>query len=341
MSRLLKISAIIVNWNGMKFLPTCLDSLAKQSYKNLEIIVVDCVSKDNSVPWIVRNYPKVKIISLQKDPGPAAAINLATRGAKGEYTLILNNDVILPENLIEKMAKELSKDENCVVTPVELDWKGNYIHSGIPDHTIGIYLYPFIKIKGDMPFYPSTACCMTTKEIMSKFPLNESFFLYEDTEWGIRLHLSQIKIKALKDIYFLHKVAGTSSELSVKQSFYMGKVRFATYYICLSLLGMLCITPILMLDFMRHILRYIKRKKIKSLVAYLGGWKDFIVNFETHSKNRKTVQGQKMISDWALFKIMLRSINYEENAKREWMNNNKNETFCLSEIKSIKEEVVC
>ena len=150
-----KVSAIVVNWNGMEFLPTCLDSIFKQDYNNIEVIVVDCASRDESVSWIVENYPKTKVIALQKDPGPPAAINLAAREAKGEYILILNNDVILPEDLIEKMAKELRTDKNCVINPVELNWEGRYVRSGIPDLLFGRYLSYFIKVKGDSPFYPS------------------------------------------------------------------------------------------------------------------------------------------------------------------------------------------
>lgn len=52
--------SIIVNWNGLHLLSDCLGSLAKISYKNTEIIFVDNASKDESVSYVKKHYPKNK-----------------------------------------------------------------------------------------------------------------------------------------------------------------------------------------------------------------------------------------------------------------------------------------
>ncbi len=254
------VSAIVVNWNGMQFLPTCLDSVFKQSYKNIEVIVVDCASKDESVEFIRKNFPLTKIIELKEDKGPPYAINLAARQAEGDYILILNNDVILPEDMLSKLVKEMDVDENCAINPVELDWKDEYFKSGCIEPWISSFLSKFFKVKGNTTFYPSTACCLASKKILLENPLNEKLFLYEDTEWGWRLQLKQIKIKVLPDAYFIHKNQGTVSK-SRKLAFILGKLPITTQFVCFKFFTFLTVFPLtLILYYLSplRILRYLK-----------------------------------------------------------------------------------
>jgi cellulose synthase/poly-beta-1,6-N-acetylglucosamine synthase-like glycosyltransferase len=59
-----KVSIIVVNWNGERFLKDCLRALLSQSYTNCEIILVDNGSFDNSVRFARENFPEVKIVAL-------------------------------------------------------------------------------------------------------------------------------------------------------------------------------------------------------------------------------------------------------------------------------------
>jgi hypothetical protein len=87
-----EISVVIPNWNGKKFLKTCLDSLRSQSFKDFEIILVDNGSKDESVKFVEENYPEVEIIALKENTGFAKAVNIGIRNAKGNLVALLNND---------------------------------------------------------------------------------------------------------------------------------------------------------------------------------------------------------------------------------------------------------
>ena len=73
------VPVIIVNWNGKQFLPECLDALYIQTLKTLEIVLVDNGSRDGSVEFVRRNYPEIRVISLPRNLGFAAANNLALR----------------------------------------------------------------------------------------------------------------------------------------------------------------------------------------------------------------------------------------------------------------------
>ncbi|MBI5671224.1 MAG: glycosyltransferase family 2 protein [Chloroflexi bacterium] len=86
------LSVIIPNWNGARFLPTCLDALARQTYTSLEVIVVDNASHDGSPALIREQYPDVKLVELPENKGFTGACNAGIEAAQGEFVALLNND---------------------------------------------------------------------------------------------------------------------------------------------------------------------------------------------------------------------------------------------------------
>ncbi|MCK4223698.1 MAG: glycosyltransferase family 2 protein [candidate division Zixibacteria bacterium] len=329
------VSAIVVNWNGMQFLPTCLDSVFKQSYKNIEVIVVDCASKDESVEFIRKNFPLTKIIELKEDKGPPYAINLAARQAEGDYILILNNDVILPEDMLSVLVKEMKKDENCVINPVELSWEREYRQAGCTGPWISHQLYKRFKQPGQVPSYPSTACCLVSKGVLKRIPLNENLFIYEDTEWGWRLHLKGIKLKVLLSASFLHKCEGTIIGDSPKSAFIYGRTPLATLFICFKWPTLSILLPFLLINY------YLNPKRIgyllvkRRLVPFLKGFFSFFEKLPLFIQDRKKVQKNRKINDLELLKIIIGSFDFQKNAKKKWDILNKK-----SEPKDTKEQRV-
>ena len=57
-----RVSIIIPNWNGLKLLRPCLDSLRQQTFTDLEVIVADNASTDGSVEALQREYPEVRVL---------------------------------------------------------------------------------------------------------------------------------------------------------------------------------------------------------------------------------------------------------------------------------------
>ena len=86
-----RISVIIPNWNGAHHLPTCLDSLAAQTFAEHEVIVVDNASQDESLDVLAR-YPSVRVLALDENRGFTGACNAGFRAAVGEIQALLNND---------------------------------------------------------------------------------------------------------------------------------------------------------------------------------------------------------------------------------------------------------
>ena len=96
----IQLSIIIVNYNGLKHLKTCFDSI-DQNLKGIshEVILVDNNSSDTSCQYLEENYPDIRLIKSKENIGFGAGNNLGVSKAKGEAILLLNNDTILLDQL--------------------------------------------------------------------------------------------------------------------------------------------------------------------------------------------------------------------------------------------------
>jgi len=92
------ISVIIPNWNGARLLPTCLDSLRRQSYAEREIIVVDNASTDGSLELLARDYADVRVLVLPSNRGFTGACNTGIQASHGEFIALLNSDTEVDEH---------------------------------------------------------------------------------------------------------------------------------------------------------------------------------------------------------------------------------------------------
>lgn len=86
------VSVVIPNWNGAHFLPGCLDSLRRQDYAPLEILVADNASSDGSRDLLATQYPDVRLVALPENRGFTGACNAGMTAARGEIVVLLNND---------------------------------------------------------------------------------------------------------------------------------------------------------------------------------------------------------------------------------------------------------
>lgn len=115
-SALPAVSVIIVNWNGLKYLETCLRSLESLDYPadRLEVIVVDNNSSDGSVQYIQENFPRVVLSLLDGNYGFCAPNNDGASIAKGEYLVFLNNDTEVTPGWLRALVQPALEDSEVV-----------------------------------------------------------------------------------------------------------------------------------------------------------------------------------------------------------------------------------
>ena len=101
-----KVSVIIPVYNSSKYIKECIESVINQTYKNLEIIVIDDRSTDNSVEIIKSIKDKrIKLIEQEKNMGVAIARNKGIKASNGDYICFLDSDDYWYKNKIEKQIK--------------------------------------------------------------------------------------------------------------------------------------------------------------------------------------------------------------------------------------------
>ena len=104
-----RVSVIIVNWNGAGILPQCLASLARQTYTDFEIIVVDNGSIDGSVDQLEKRWPEIRVKRLKENLGFAKANNLGGHLARGLWLALLNSDAFPEPGWLKELVQASEK----------------------------------------------------------------------------------------------------------------------------------------------------------------------------------------------------------------------------------------
>lgn len=140
----MKISVVVTNWNGLKLLKKNLETIIKNSPEADEIILADDASEDKSIAYAKKLksiYPKLKIITHNKNIGFGANSNDAVNKSSGELVVLLNNDILPHPNYISNSLKHFSDPNVFGVGFAEVgheNWARFFWKNGYLQHEPGI-----------------------------------------------------------------------------------------------------------------------------------------------------------------------------------------------------------
>ena len=106
------VSLVMLNYNGLDFLKQTVPALLRLSYPDIEIIVVDNDSRDESVAFLNR-FKQIKLISQKTNIGYSAGKNSGVKSAMGDYVLLLDNDILIRENVDFLKLIKVCVDQNA------------------------------------------------------------------------------------------------------------------------------------------------------------------------------------------------------------------------------------
>jgi glycosyltransferase involved in cell wall biosynthesis len=226
------VSICIPAFNAEKFLCETLESVFNQSYANLEIIVVDDGSTDNTA-FVAQRFEEKKVrYFYQENKGAAAARNVAFSKSTGKYIKFLDADDLLESNCIERQANRLFENNNCIasgkwgrfynenasdfaVTEEDKLWKDldpldwiitSLLETGANMMQPGIFLIP--------------------RAIAQKAgPWNEQLSLIDDFEYMVRVFLASERILFCEDAILKYRscmsdhLSGKISEAHMQSAF--------------------------------------------------------------------------------------------------------------------------
>ena len=118
------VSIIVINFNGSKYVRKCVNSIFESKTPNLEVIVVDNGSSDDSVV-ILNTFKQIKnstlkIIALKKNHGPSYARNQGVKIARGKYIGFLDNDTIVDKEWARESINAFEKNNRLGVIQCKL-----------------------------------------------------------------------------------------------------------------------------------------------------------------------------------------------------------------------------
>jgi GT2 family glycosyltransferase len=314
-----KISIIIPNWNGKKFLDTCLESLYKQTYKDFDIIIVDNGSEDGSVEFIKNNFPNIKVLSFSCNKGFAAAVNYGIREADGDYVFLLNNDTEIDEQCLKALTNAADKSEASIFACKMLDFFNRKIISDAGD-CYSIYGYATqrgnCQIDGgqfDKHEYIFSACAgaaLYKKELFQKIGyFDEDFFAYlEDIDLGFRSQLAGYVCEFIPEAKVFHIEGGTSRNLN---DFSFGySLRNNLFVLAKNMpLGLLFLfSPFILSYQIRNLIISLENRKFK---IFIKSYQEFFFSFLGLLKKRREFRSSIKVSDKYILKILYKKYPYK------------------------------
>jgi GT2 family glycosyltransferase len=231
------ISIIIVNYNGLNYLDSCLSALNTQTYlrKNYEIIVVDNGSTDRSIDFLAEHYPAVVVLRNQVNEGFAKPNNQAAKIAKGEFLVLLNNDMVVSAEWLEALISTQQRTSAECVGGTILNHDGSaidFIGGSIDRFGYG-YQYSHGESAQSIDrqraeqeiFYACGGAMLINKRVyLAIGGLDEDFYLYyEDTDLGWRLWLLGYRVVLSPQAVSFHKHNGTAKKFSWSQIAFFGE----------------------------------------------------------------------------------------------------------------------
>lgn len=184
------VSVIIPTYNRVHTLPTAIDSVLKQTYENLELIVMDDGSEDGTEQY-VRNIadPRIRYQKSETNMGPSAARNSGARLAAGEYLAFQDSDdEWMPDKLEKEMDRMLEEEETTMVyCEFGLYLDGKFLIC-VPPRDI-----PYQEKQGELfsyfllyPLISTQTMVVKKDEFIKEKGFNEELKAYEDFEFTLR-----------------------------------------------------------------------------------------------------------------------------------------------------------
>ena len=221
----MKISVIILNWNGKKFLKECLDSLAMQTYRDFETVLVDNGSTDGSAEYVRDSYPWVRLIALHENTGFTEGNNLGLAACDGEYIVTLNNDTKVAPDLLAELVRPVDGDIRIGMAaakmrnyyqPERIDAAGLKIGTNGLGYNIGVGETDAGQYDGAAVFGPCGGAALYRRAMLDEvgFFDPDFFAYYEDFDLAWRGRLAGWACVAAPGAVVYHVHSATSGEWS-------------------------------------------------------------------------------------------------------------------------------
>ena len=216
-----KVSYIIITWNGLSFMQGLLASMSKQLQRDdIEVLIVDNHSTDGTLEFLSREYPSLHPICLPENKGVAYARNIALKQAKGRYLFIVDNDIRITDEAVEGMEHYLDSHPDVGICGCRLlSADGEVQDSCKPYPGIRAKLRSVLRpnapsvyrkqMQGTEPFEPVYligACQMIRREVYEAIGVLDEVIFYgpEDCDYCLRARQNGWRVMYVPTLTMVH-----------------------------------------------------------------------------------------------------------------------------------------
>lgn len=313
------VSVVVLNYNGLNDLKECLDSLYNLIYKNIELILVDNNSQDESVEFVKKNYNKVKIIQLDKNYGFAQGNNLGIVHTIGDYIVLLNMDTVVDKNWLSELVKVAEKSKKIVIVGSKIyyydnkkiiDFAGSSCDRYGKTNPIGIKREDseLLNIQ-TRAFFVCGASLLFKRELYKKINLFDPtyFAYYDDVDFCWRAWISGYEVIYAPKSFIYHKIGRVIKNMWII-SYLTERNKFRTLLKNYEIKSLVKILPGYFIKRLKRIYRSknnntnIPRSRLFIIYYKSIFWN--IIHIRSLIKNRRIVQANRIRKDQFLFQLM-------------------------------------
>ena len=318
------ISIVIANYNGEKYLRTCLTSLLKSSIKKYEVIVIDNNSTDTSLK-IVKEFQKkdsrIKILKNKVNIGVPASRNIAIQQCRGEIVILLDNDTQVKKDSLEQLIKPLKHSEVGAAQALLIDFENRELIQMAGGHLIpqAIWLWGFyerraykdVKSKlGVTNIIAISAALAVKKKVLDKIggydPLLYNYTDDLDLSWRIWIAGFRVVLAYQSIVYHYTKSVSRRVNIGTNRFdiyFHLAKNSFRSILKNYEIINMIRYLPIsLFVNLSRALLVLIRRRDLSALLATIYAiWWSF-KNLADTIQSRAKTQRTRKFSDREIMK---------------------------------------
>jgi GT2 family glycosyltransferase len=308
-----KIAVVILNWNGKNFLDDLLPTLVQHTPPEVDIVVGDNASSDNSVEFLKQNYPQIQIIQNDKNYGFAEGYNRVLYKVKADYFVLLNSDVEVTPNWIEPVIDMMEADDDIAICqPKLLSFynRDTFEYAGGAGGYIDKYGYPFCRgrlfttLEKDNGQYDdaceifwATGAAMFVKAKVWKQlgGLDGDFFAHmEEIDFCWRAKNGGYKVYYCPQSVVYHIGGGTLPPSSPFKTFLNFRNNFSLLFKNLQKRQLTYVFPIRVLMDWVAALKFLSEKKPKEFTAVMKAHWDFYRQIPTLKHKRKKINQRKV-----------------------------------------------
>ncbi|MBR4963985.1 MAG: glycosyltransferase family 2 protein [Alistipes sp.] len=322
---MLKLSVVILNWNGRKHLERYLPSVVQHTVgEGVEVVVADNGSTDDSLAWLQMNYPDVRVVRLDKNYGFAEGYNRALQQIDAEYYLLLNSDVEVTAGWWQPLVDMLDRNRDLAVVAPKLlsdTQRDRFEYAGASGGFIDYLGYPFCRGRilsnveqdngqyddaRDIFWASGAAMCCRSEVFHDVGGFDVDFFAHMeeiDLQWRMQLGGWRIAVEPKAVVYHL---GGGTLPASPMKIYLNHRNNLAMLYKCASRLQRLVVAVVRPFTDMAEVVLNLLLLRPRRAWAVLRAWGSFIKWHGALSKKRKAVKRVKKVKHIYRGSIVLR-----------------------------------